>query len=190
MTDVTRERWLPVVGWDGYYEVSDEGRVRSIDRIVSHRMYKSMHLRGKMLSGCPSATGYLSVSLSSGNKHQIRKVHRLVAFAFLGDPVPGQEVCHNDGDPSNNVVSNLRWDTSSENRYDSVSHGTHPQASKDQCPWGHLLQSPNLTYSGRPYRTCLACSRGKAHASRHPGLDLQKTVDMYYAALMIREVAV
>jgi hypothetical protein len=74
------------------------------------------------------------------------------------------EGCHGDGDPANNRLSNLRWDTHSGNVQDSLAHRTHSEIIKALCPRGHSLQVPNLVASGlrKGIRDCLACARARA----------------------------
>lgn len=64
--------------------------------------------------------------LLHGQTHRQTYVHRLVLEAFVGPCPPGMECCHNDGDPSNNALANLRWDTSASNNADKIRHGTWP----------------------------------------------------------------
>src|SRR5690606_38480338 len=87
--------------------------------------------------------------------------HVLVAEAFIGPRPEGAECLHGDGDHTNNMVSNLRWGTKSENQLDSVRHGTHHQANKTHCPRGHELVEGNLARRKLPYRQCLTCERAR-----------------------------
>jgi hypothetical protein len=105
-----REKWLPIAGTDGRYEVSNMGQVR---RVVAARGATA----GRILA--PQKTGkekqYRKVVLGRKNPMQVT-VHRLVAIAFLGSPpTPKHQVNHIDGDGSNNAVTNLEWVTRSEN---------------------------------------------------------------------------
>lgn len=68
--------------------------------------------------------GHVKVGLSKGNKKYFRKVHRLVLEAFVGPRPEGMECCHYNGDPADNRLENLRWDTSKGNTSDSIRHGT------------------------------------------------------------------
>lgn len=105
-----KETWLPIAGLEGRYEVSDLGRVRSL-RFGKERILKARSANG--------AAGHLGVCLPPKTNHY---VHRLVALAFLGQPEEGMVVCHNDGDPTNNCVSNLRWGTRKDNVLDTWKH--------------------------------------------------------------------
>lgn len=114
---MSREEWCPVVGEEGYYEVSDRGRVRSLDRVVGTRKQR---WKGRMLKPTNMGRGYVGVALRGRNK---QRVHQLVARTFLGECPPGQVVCHNDGNPGNNRLENLRYDTQASNCRDTVRHG-------------------------------------------------------------------
>ena len=129
MTDEA-EIWKPVVGHEGSYEVSNMGRVRSLDRIetyVRRDQYSGRDLtitrrkKGRILRPGPNASGHLSVSL--GRETGSRLVHALVMEAFGPPRPPGTEVCHNNGTPSDNRASNLRWGTRAENIRDAFNHG-------------------------------------------------------------------
>lgn len=114
------EEWRPVVGFPAY-EVSSHGRVRSLIRLVGKYMKPGRILRPgrKMWKGRRLVA--LQVALGRGHP---KKVHRLVLEAFRGPCPPEMEGCHNDGDPGNNRLSNLRWDTHDANRKDMEIHGT------------------------------------------------------------------
>jgi len=159
------EQWLPVVGYEDSYEVSDHGRVRSIPRIVVCKNGAVKFISGRILKQSINQ-GHLYVSLWANNKGRNVSVHLLMATTFLPKSNPKYEVCHGDGNGLNNSLANLRWDSRRNNHLDSVKHGTHFNACKTHCKRGHLLIAPNLVASvlrqGR--RNCLACSRGEANA--------------------------
>jgi len=115
-----QEEWRPVVGHPGY-EVSDQGRVRSVDRIVKTSNGQSRRYRGMLLQPGPSNYGHLSVVLGRGNT---RMVHQLVLEAFVGPRPKGMECCHGLGGHTDNRLVNLRWDTRSNNILDSVEAGS------------------------------------------------------------------
>jgi len=126
------EVWKAVVGYEGQYEVSDLGRVRSLDREMTYQrrdQYSGRDLiivrkrRGCMLRPGRMPRGHLSVAL--GRKNSIC-VHVLVLNAFVGPCPPGHECCHGDDVPGNNVLGNLRWGTRSDNLYDAVRTGKKP----------------------------------------------------------------
>lgn len=131
------EQWRAVVGFEGRYEVSDQGRVRSLDRTEKFerviwqtgkicsvaRLHKGILLVPEVVK----ASGYLRVQLGTGNKIY---VHTLVLTAFVGPCPDGFECLHGDGERTNNRDFNLRWGTRLENVHDAIRHGTANS-------WGH-----------------------------------------------------
>ncbi len=122
------EIWKPVVGWEGFYEVSNHGQARSLDRILpcpnnqgrmSTRFFEGRTLRPKL-----TMFGYHTVALCRGGKMSHKFVHRLVVEAFIG-PKPSEvhEVAHGNAIRTDNHISNLRWATKRENGQDKVMHG-------------------------------------------------------------------
>lgn len=105
------EVWAPVVGYEGLYEVSDIGNVRSVDRVTRDGRFWS----GRLLGKHPSGKGYLGAVLSVDGVYYREYIHRLVAKAFIPNPQDKPEVNHIDGNKHNNTVSNLEWVTKSEN---------------------------------------------------------------------------
>jgi hypothetical protein len=130
---VAREVWRAIPGYDGY-EVSSLGRVRSIDReVVQVSPWGGMirrRLRGKILATGCHPDGHLLVNLSVGNVPASKSVHNLVLLTFVGKRPRGLEACHNDGDPENNRLSNLRYDTHLNNEADKLTHGTRPRGER------------------------------------------------------------
>ena len=115
------ETWRAIDGFPGY-EVSDEGRVRNWNQGGRPAKVKKWRETPKPVSLVRQSSGHMKVWL--GHK-TARWVHRLVAIAFIGPSPNGMQVAHNDGDPSNNSVQNLRWATPKENCADKRRHGTH-----------------------------------------------------------------
>ena len=97
------EEWRPIEGYEGLYEVSSYGRVRSLDRYDSNNHF----LKGRILKLCADKDGYLNVGLCLGNKEKKYKVHRLVVEAFIPNPDNLPQVNHKDEDKTNNRVENL-----------------------------------------------------------------------------------
>lgn len=160
----TIERWLPVQGFPGY-EVSDSGRVRSVDRVDSIGRL----IRGRLLSDrTRDRGGHHLVTVSVDGVRSTLQIHSLVLAAFVGPRPPGMEGCHDDGDPDNNALTNLRWDTHSSNMRDKVKHGTHNMARRSHCPRGHELKAPNLIPANlrQGSRACLSCGRARSRARR------------------------
>jgi hypothetical protein len=121
------ERWLPVVGWEGLYEVSDQGRVRSLDREVPNGRGGVLRLKGKELRWRinPHRGGYATVAPCRAGRNSWCYVHLLVLEAFVGPCPDGMQAAHGDGDVMNNALSNLRWATPPDNANDRKLHGTN-----------------------------------------------------------------
>lgn len=117
------EIWKDIPGYEGRYQASSLGRIRSLDRISQGRNHFTgepfdRHLKGRVLRpGRYCKAGHVSVVL--GRKTAGKPVHELVARTFLGERPPGADVCHNNGDPTDNRVENLRYDTRRENILDT-----------------------------------------------------------------------
>lgn len=181
--DVT-EAWTPALGFEGFYEVSDQGRVRSLERTVTYKDGRRRHHPEQLLKPTAHPSGYLMVDLRIGGKRWPRRVHRLVLEAFVGPRPDGFEGCHGNGVQTDNRLVNLRWDTAEANRDDARRHGTHLSV-RTHCRYGHPLAEPNLVPSNvrAGGRACLACSRARAFASNRGELITQELRDHYFAAL-------
>ena len=165
------EQWKPVPGYEGIYEVSSEGRVRSLPR---------RGVRGGLMTTRPGKRGgYLVVALTRDGRTSTKAVHVLVAAAFLGPRPPGMQVRHREGNPLDARLVNLAYGTPAENAADKVAHGTNHQLNKTHCPKGHEY-TPENTYrikarpNSRYCRTCLALRGGgprshPAHPRHVPG---------------------
>lgn len=120
------ETWKQIKGFEGLYEVSDLGRVRSLDKISKSRSGSYRKKSGMIISGGINSRGYrLCLLYPAEGKRQTVYFHHLVLKAFIGEPLPGQEACHNDGNKQNNRLDNLRWDTHIKNCSDREKHGTN-----------------------------------------------------------------
>ena len=113
------EEWRPVVGYEGLYEVSNKGRVRSLERkvpYVSNGLYRERTQPARMMR-LQDKQGYKQVGLWKDGKGKTQKVHRLVAMAFIPNPDPErkQDINHLDEVHGNNCVENLEWCTREEN---------------------------------------------------------------------------
>jgi hypothetical protein len=120
-----RETWQPVLGYEGLYEVSDRGRVRSLPRTIYLDNGHTRRWSGKTLIGHRRDSGYREFALYLDKKVKVRNVHQLVLEAFVGPRPLGKEVAHKDGNPSNSVLQNLKWVTKVENHSDRLRHGTY-----------------------------------------------------------------
>jgi hypothetical protein len=112
-TDTADEQWRPVPGWERFYRVSTLGRVWSL------------HQYGRIIVGMTTRDGYHVIKLRENRRYAYKGVHVLVLMAFIGPrPSDAHEGCHNDGNPGNDRLDNLRWDTASGNQLDRRKHGT------------------------------------------------------------------
>lgn len=110
------EIWTDIKEYEGLYQVSNVGRVKSFDtKDKLDRIRK-----GRVLKPRRNKTGYLQVTLCKNGKHKTHSLHRLVAESFIPNPENKPQVNHIDEDKTNNMVSNLEWSTSKENS----NHGT------------------------------------------------------------------
>ncbi|MGK9270465.1 NUMOD4 motif-containing HNH endonuclease [Williamsia muralis] len=159
------EEWRPIAGYEGQYEVSSHGRVRSMRRLVAARGGSQRVQHERILRPALLSTGHLMVRLSSHGVGKSRSVHRLVLLAFAGPPPEGCVCLHRDGVHTNNRIENLHWGTSSENTVDQVRHGVHQAARKTHCKHGHEFTPANTytypkaggsTRKGRCCKTCIA----------------------------------
>lgn len=121
------EVWKPVVGYEGLYEVSNLGRVKSLARKINGvcNNLPCVYTKKEKILKTDEPSGYHRVMLWYKDKKERKQVHRLVLESFIGPCPEGMECCHSDGDPSNNRLDNLRWDTHSNNQYDCIKHGRH-----------------------------------------------------------------
>lgn len=189
------ENWKAIVGYEGYYEVSDLGRVRSLDRYIGKRFYE-----GRLISTHFTKFGYERVELNKNNKAVKYTVHSLVAKAFIIKPESDEvlDVCHGPNGKKDNSIGNLRWDTKSNNELDKQRDGTNPLVNKTHCSNGHPYSGSNLRSrvgkNGRMTRGCLSCDRAFAKYSnaKKRGVILDKTLfkqvaDAYYKELLLTE---
>jgi hypothetical protein len=114
------EQWKAIEGYEGLYEVSNLGNVRSLDRTIRHSDGKVTNFKGQVLKYGVHYKGYLVVYLTKNSKKKSVKIHRLVATAFIPNPDNLPHVNHKDENKTNNHVSNLEWCS---NKY-NVLYGT------------------------------------------------------------------
>lgn len=156
MTEV--EEWRDVVGFEGLYEVSDQGRIRNVARGMGRTF-------GKILKPSPRGRyGHLTVTLRKDGKGLTSGVHRHVCRAFHG-PAPDEEhdnALHWDGDVTNNRPENLRWGTRKDNANDSIRHGTRRNQyfGSTHCEQGHEWTEEHLYTNPRTgQRRCMTCQK-------------------------------
>jgi hypothetical protein len=113
------EIWKDVVGYEGIYEVSNYGKVKRLETLVKNK--NGYRLVKEKILKIPSHI-YQSVFLSNGKIKQ-HYVHRLVATAFIPNPLNKEQVNHKDGNKLNNNLSNLEWVTKAENQLHAIENG-------------------------------------------------------------------
>jgi hypothetical protein len=127
------EEWKPVVGLEDCYEVSSLGRIRSLPRRLA-TWYGTRASHARILKTKVGKNGYLNIALQRNRELTHTTVHAVVLKTFVGQPWPGQEVMHINGDRLDCRLSNLSWGTRKQNMFDQYRHGTrisgerHPRA--------------------------------------------------------------
>lgn len=159
------EEWRPVLGYEGGYEVSSLGRVRSLDRTVTRRDCSRHTYRGRVLKQ-KFQHYYFRIGLTKRGVTTSFCVHRLVCEAFHGPrPTSTSVVRHLNGEHTDNRPENLTWGTCAENTADMVRHGRAYWANQTHCIHGHKFTSENtrvvITRTGRQ-RNCRECERVRA----------------------------
>lgn len=157
------EIWRPAPGHEGY-EVSNHGRVRSLDRVIENPLptglIRRQRVRGKLLKQWHAKCGgYAKVSLGRvDGKSRQKYVHRIVMEAFIGPLPSGAQTRHLNGDPTDNRLANLAYGTQSENMQDMLGHGRHNYAHRTKYANGHEF-SPSNTYipPSKKQRVCREC---------------------------------
>ena len=115
-----QEEWRPVVGFEGYYEISSFGRLRSLGRLIVESSGKRRKHRGKIISLHANKHGYYTRNLYVDGKITAVQIHRLVATAFIPNPGKLPQVNHKNGIKTDNRVDNLEWVSRSENALHAV----------------------------------------------------------------------
>lgn len=125
------EIWKDINGYEGYYQISNQGNVRSVDR------FDGVHDRkGTIIKPNLKQNGYLQVGLRTHNKRKWIGVHRLVAIHFIENPDNKPQVNHIDGNKQNNTINNLEWVTAKENQNHATKIGLRknmPKGEKHFC---------------------------------------------------------
>lgn len=112
-----KEIWKDIPNYEGYYQASNLGKIRSLNRKVNCGITSNKQVlrKGKVLCAHPNLRKYLTVVLSINNKQKTFTVHRLIAKTFIPNPNNYPQINHIDGNKNNNCVNNLEWCTSKQN---------------------------------------------------------------------------
>lgn len=152
------EVWKDISGYEGIYQVSNLGRVKSLPRThkcYADRMYVT---KERILKVHPNSQGYLRVPLKNGHKEERRFVHRLVAEAFIPNPYNKTDVNHIDCVPTNNNAENLEWTTHSENMLWAVKCGRFEHLKEQRSKRGKAIIEKAREYVKR--KICLIDENG------------------------------
>lgn len=134
------ETWRDIPGYEGIYQASIYGYVRSVKRIVlKGRNHIPTIVKGKVIAPWLDRSGYLKVDLYRNGNRRCEKVHQMVAKAFIRNPENKATVNHKDENPLNNTVSNLEWMTNKEN----VNYGTRVQRVRERYGYRVFRIAPN-----------------------------------------------
>lgn len=115
--------WKDVKGYEGYYEITETGQIRSKDRICVDSLGRRRFRKGEILKPDINACGYYRVTLAKDGKRKQRNLHRLIAEHFIPNPNNLPQINHKDGNKLNNDISNLEWVTVAENVIHAYEHG-------------------------------------------------------------------
>ena len=159
MVNLPGEQWLPVVGYEDYYRISNMGRLFGLPRSC-----RCPHLGG-LLQPKPDVNGYLHVSLKVPGKRERRVgIHQLVAEAFIGPRPDGAEVLHGPNGPGDNRASQLRYGTHLENKADELRDGTRSRGERH----GHSILTDEIVIECRKRR---AAGEGVSSLARQFGVS-------------------
>lgn len=133
------EVWKEIEGFEGLYEVSNEGRVRGIDRYVKSSKGKLNHLKEKELQQFLK-NGYLAVRLCKDGKHKAHYVHRLVATAFIDNPDNLPQINHKNENRTDNRIENLEWCSV----FYNINYGDRTEKAISTRSARHIFKYPEL----------------------------------------------
>ncbi|QPO16752.1 HNH endonuclease [Mycobacterium phage KashFlow] len=163
------EEWRDIPGYEGYYQASNLGRIRSLTRKVTQRHPNGTSTitrtyEGRVLVTAPYSGERKRVRLSCEGVQEQKSVAVLVALAFHGVPKPGKDwALHRNGNMFDDRADNLYWGDQVDNMQDAIRHGTHYGRFKTQCRNGHDLRGPNLQWNATlGSRYCRACQNANA----------------------------
>lgn len=179
---MTTEEWRPVVGWEGLYEVSSEGRVRSLDRNTPNAITGGTNrIKGRVLVGRINRGGYRQFTFCVKQQNTTVRAHQMVARAFIPNPDNHPLVLHGPGGKLDNSVGNLRWGTQSDNMLDKRRDGTDHGLNKTHCPQGHeyTVENTRMDAGARKCRECIRVrSRERYWKLRNSELERRRALGL------------
>ena len=157
------EVWMPIPGYDGWYEVSNLGRIRSY-----HKFGWGRRIYPEDIKLYTTKRGYVQVSLTKDKVSRQRDVHRLVAAAFLPKAPAGMQIDHINGDKTDNRAINLEWVTPRENTMRSLALGLKPTGEKhgmSKLTNADVVEMRRLYKTGKYSHRKLGALFGISHAT-------------------------
>lgn len=133
-----KEVWRDVTDFEGHYQVSNLGRVRSLDRTIVDSKGVTRNRKGRIIKLNLKPSGYVNVNLQKGSNRKYFRVHRLVAQEFIDNPNSYPEVNHINGIKDDNRAENLEWCTSSQNQKHAIELGLNVVAKGSKCSYAIL----------------------------------------------------
>lgn len=171
MSTQNQVEWRDIPGYEGLYQISNDGRVFSMPRKRTRKDGSEYFIPGRELKVVNAPTvRYPYIGLWKEGSMRIGRIHQLVLLAFVGPRPDGMLVCHRDDNPRNNRLENLRYDTPRGNAQDVVKRRARRKGAS-RCMAGHALTPKNVEVWGTGNRICLPCQRGDA-----PILELPESI--------------
>ena len=140
-----KEIWRDVVGFEGLYQISNLGRIKSLPRLTNFGNRKK-HIKEMFLSVAKGKRGYLVVVLTKQGRHYTRPIHRMIAEAFIPNPENYPYIDHIDTNKHNNAIFNLRWCTAKGNSNNPLTKKLLSRKTKEQWDAGVFNDRNNIHY--------------------------------------------
>jgi hypothetical protein len=148
--ELLTEEWKDICYWEGYYQCSNLGRIKSLKRTIIRKDGKIKILKERILKPYQNKLRYFHVVLCKNGKKKTYDIHQLVCTSFHGACPDGEECLHKDNNPANNHADNLCWGTRTENQHDRIANGTDNRGKKNN--W-HKLNWTQINKIRKMYAT-------------------------------------